>query len=134
MRTALSAFVLCSLTFFSTTLPAYAQAPGGGGLLANFLPLILIFAIFWFLLIRPQQKRLKAHQAMVANLKKNDEVVTGGGLYGKVTKLVDEKTVELEIAKGTTVKVVRQTISEVVDTDKAPKSAASKSTPAKKKK
>ena len=69
--------------------PAYAQAAGGGGggdMLATFAPLILIFVIFYFLLIRPQQKRAKEHQNMVNNLRRGDQVVTGGGMLGKVTK------------------------------------------------
>jgi preprotein translocase subunit YajC len=87
------------------------QAPGGG--IMAFLPLIIIFAIFYFLLIRPQSKRAKEHRAMVAALAKGDEVVTSGGLYGRVTEL-DEQTVTLEIAANVAVKLQRQAITQVL--------------------
>jgi len=77
------------------------------------LPLILIFAVFYFLLIRPQQKAAKTHRAKLAAVKKGDQVVTGGGLVGKVTKVVDDKELEVEIADGVRVRVVRTGISEV---------------------
>ena len=88
--------------------PAPAAAPQGGGLV-SLLPLILIFVIFYFLLIRPQQKKAKAHQDFVAGLKKGDKVVTSGGLYGEITGLTD-KFVTLEVADKVRVKVVRQHI------------------------
>jgi preprotein translocase subunit YajC len=96
--------------------PAYAQAAGGGagGAFASFVPLILIFAIMWFLLIRPQQKKVKQHQAMVAALRRGDEVVTQGGVIGKVTKVKDDGEVEVEIAPNVKVRVVKQTIAQVV--------------------
>lgn len=95
--------------------PAYAQgAPAGGGdLLISILPFILIFVIIYFLIIRPQQKRVKQHQEMVNNIRRGDTVVTGGGLVGKVTKLVDDREVQVEVADGVRVKIVRQMISEV---------------------
>ena len=97
--------------------PAFAQsagaAPGGGfAFLVNLAPLVLIFAIGYFLLIRPQQQRQKQHKAMIDAVKKGDTAVTGGGLIGKVTK-VDEAEVELEIAAGVRARVVRGTLSEV---------------------
>jgi preprotein translocase subunit YajC len=97
--------------------PAYAQAsgaaPGGAtGLIVQFFPFVLIFVIFYFLLIRPQQRRMKQHQAMIQAVKRNDVAVTGGGIVGKVTK-VDENEVELEIAPNTRVRVIRGTLSEV---------------------
>ncbi|MEM9716786.1 MAG: preprotein translocase subunit YajC [Pseudomonadota bacterium] len=99
--------------------PAFAQAAGGtaGGGLASFIPLILIFAIMYFLLIRPQQKKMKEHQAMVAALRKGDKVVTGGGLVGKVTKVGAEESneIEVEIASGVKVQVVQSTISQVLN-------------------
>ena len=70
--------------------PAYAQAAGGGSAIASFVPLILIFAIMYFLLIRPQQKKVKEHKAMVEALRRGDQIVTQGGLIGKVTKVVDD--------------------------------------------
>ena len=98
--------------------PAYAQsgaasAPGGlSAILVQFAPLLLIFVIFWFLLIRPQQRRMKMHKAMIEAVKKNDTAVTTGGLIGKVTK-VEENEIELEIASGTRVRVVKSMLSEV---------------------
>lgn len=77
------------------------------------MPLVLIFAVFYFLLIRPQQKRMKEHQAKIGAVQKNDEVVTGGGLVGKATK-VDDEYVEVELAKGLRVKAVKATLSDVV--------------------
>ena len=68
--------------------PAYAQAAESTLGLGSFVPLILIFVVFWFLLIRPAQKKAKNHQLMVSNLKKGDKVITGGGIYGKVTKVI----------------------------------------------
>ena len=98
--------------------PAYAQAAGGagdsGGMLMSFLPLILIFVVFWFFLIRPQQQKMKAHRAMVSNLQRGDQVVTGGGIMGKVTKVLDDNAVQVEIAEGVRVRVVRGTITDVV--------------------
>lgn len=83
--------------------------------IASLIPLVLIFAIMYFLLIRPQQKKLKDHQAMVAALRRGDQVVTAGGLIGKVTKVKDgENEVEVEVATGVNVRVVRSTISTVV--------------------
>lgn len=98
--------------------PAYAQAAGssaGSGIEA-FLPLILIFVVFYFLLIRPQQKKMKEHKNMLANIRRGDRVVTGGGIIGKVTKVVEDKDeVVVEIADGLKVDVVRSTISVVLD-------------------
>jgi len=84
--------------------------------LASLIPLILIFAIMYFLLIRPQQKKLKDHQAMVSALRRGDQIITAGGLIGKVTKVKDgENEVEVEIATGVSVRVVRSTITNVVN-------------------
>ncbi|MEM8580911.1 MAG: preprotein translocase subunit YajC [Pseudomonadota bacterium] len=95
--------------------PAYAQAAGGaGGAFASFVPLILIFGIMYFLLIRPQQKKVKEHKAMVEALRRGDQVVTQGGVIGKVTKVVDDNEVKVEIASGTEVRVVRHTIQQVI--------------------
>ncbi len=95
--------------------PAYAQAAGGAaGAFTSFVPLILIFAIMYFLLIRPQQKKLKEHRAMVEAVRRGDEVVTAGGLIGKVHKVKENGELEVEIADGVRVRVVRHTISQVV--------------------
>ena len=101
--------------------PAYAQtaapagAPSGStAFLLQVGPLLFIFVIFYFLLIRPQQRRAKSHQAMIAAVKKGDTVVTAGGLVGRVTR-VDEAELEVEIAANTRVKVVKGTLAEVRD-------------------
>lgn len=97
--------------------PAWAQAAGGtGGAIASFLPLILIFLIMYFLLIRPQQKKVKEHQAMVAALRRGDQVVTQGGLIGKVTRVKedDANELEVEISEGVKVRVVRSTVAQVL--------------------
>lgn len=85
-----------------------------GGAIAQFLPLILIFAIMYFLLIRPQQKKVKQHQAMVEALRRGDQVITQGGLIGKVTKVKEDGEVEVEIAEGVKVRVVKSTIASVM--------------------
>ena len=97
--------------------PAYAQAPGGGGgdILVSLLPIILIFVVFYFLLIRPQQKKVKQHRAMIESLRRGDRVDTSGGIVGTITKVISDGEVEVEIAQGTRVRVVRHTISEVLD-------------------
>jgi preprotein translocase subunit YajC len=97
--------------------PAYAQAAGGAGsAFASFVPLILIFAIMYFLLIRPQQKKLKEHQAMVAALRRGDQVVTQGGMIGKVTKVKEDGSneIEVEIADNVKVRVIKTTIAQVL--------------------
>lgn len=91
--------------------PAYAQAAAGpGSAFTSFVPLILIFGIMYFLLIRPQQKKAKEHAAMIAAIRRGDQVVTAGGLVGKVTKVRDDGEVEVDIANGVNVRVVQQTI------------------------
>ena len=97
--------------------PAYAQAAGGAGggsFITSMIPLILIFVIFYFLLIRPQQKRAKEHKNMVDNLRRGDQVVTAGGILGKVTKVKEGEEVEVEIANDVKVKVYRSTIQTVL--------------------
>ncbi len=95
--------------------PAFAQAAGGGAgsAFASFVPLILIFAIMYFLLIRPQQKKVKEHQKMVEGLRRGDQVVTAGGLVGKVTKVREDGEVEVELADNVKVRVVKSTIATV---------------------
>ena len=92
--------------------PADGQAGGTVSLLINVLPWVAIFAIFYLLMIRPQQKRVKDHQATLAAVKKGDEVVTGGGHIGKVTK-VDDNEVEVEFASGQRHRVVKSMLSDV---------------------
>jgi preprotein translocase subunit YajC len=94
-----------------------------GGAFAQFIPLILIFAIMYFLLIRPQQKKAKEHQAMVEGLRRGDHVVTQGGLIGKVTKVKAEgNEIEVEIASGIQVRVVQTTIAQVLSKTEPAKS------------
>jgi preprotein translocase subunit YajC len=102
------------------TTPAFAQAApsGSGDLLAGqfgmIVPLVLMFVIFYFLLIRPQQKKLKDHNELIKNVRRGDTIVTNGGLVGKVTKAGDaDSEIEVEIADGVRVKIVRTLISDV---------------------
>ncbi len=97
---------------FITPAHAASAAPAGGDLISMFLPLVLIMGVFWFLLIRPQQKKMKEHQAMLANLRRGDSVVTSGGLIGKVTKVADDE-VTVELAEGVRVKVKKSYIADV---------------------
>ena len=95
--------------------PAYAQAAGGGAAaFGSFIPLILIFGIMYFLLIRPQQKKMKEHQAMVEGVRRGDQVVTAGGLIGKVVKVKDDNEIEIELAQGVKVLAVKSTLSQVL--------------------
>lgn len=106
--------------------PAYAQSAGAGGsALAQLLPFILIFVVFYFFLIRPQQKRAKQHKAMVDALRRGDKVVTAGGLKGVVSKAVEgQDSVEVEIAKDVKVSIVRAMISSVETKDSGDKKSA----------
>jgi preprotein translocase subunit YajC len=89
------------------------QANGTTGILLGILPWLLIFGIFYILMIRPQQQRVKQHQASINAVKKGDEVITGGGIRGKVTKVSDDEA-EVEIAQGVKIRVVKSTISHVL--------------------
>ena len=98
--------------------PAYAQMGslfGGGSdnMLVSLLPFILIFVIMYFLILRPQQKRQKQHQDMVKNVRKGDTVITSGGLVGRVTKVVDEEQVEVELAPDVRVRQMRAMLTDV---------------------
>ena len=97
--------------------PAFAQASplggGGGDMIYQLLPFVLIFVIMYFLILRPQQKRVKAHQEMVKNVRRGDTVVTNGGLVGKVTKVVDDEQIEIEIGEGMRIRQMRQMLSDV---------------------
>lgn len=98
--------------------PAFAQtagAAGAGSAFASFMPLILIFAIMYFLLIRPQQKKMKDLKAMVEAIRKGDQVLTQGGIIGKVHRVGEDGTVEVEIAEGVRVKVLKHTIAQVMN-------------------
>ena len=95
-------------------LAAAAAPSGAAAFFFNVFPLVLVFLIFWILMIRPQQKRMREHQAQIAAVKKGDRVVTGGGLIGKVTKVTDTE-VEVELAQGIRVTAVKSTLTQVVD-------------------
>jgi preprotein translocase subunit YajC len=96
--------------------PAYAQAAGAGdtsGMLMSLLPFALIFVIMYFLILRPQQKKVRDHADLVKNIRRGDTVVTSGGLVGKVTKVVDDDQIEFEIADGVRVRQMRSMVSGV---------------------
>ena len=99
------------------TTSAFAQGFGGaggeGGMLMSLLPFVLIFVIMYFLILRPQQKRVKAHQELVKNVRRGDTVITNGGLVGKVTKVVDDEQIEIEIADNVRIRQVRGMITDV---------------------
>ena len=78
--------------------------------IAQFIPLILIFVIFYFFLIRPQQKKIKEHKQMVASLKRGDQVVTSGGIIGKIERVFDDDKIDLQISENVTIQIVRSTI------------------------
>jgi preprotein translocase subunit YajC len=96
--------------------PAYAQGTGvmDQSALVQFLPLILIFVVFYFLLIRPQQKKQKDHRAMLEAVRRGDRVVTGGGILGTISKVVSPDEVEVDLAPNVRVRVLRSTISSVL--------------------
>jgi len=94
--------------------PAYAQAAGGGtDIVMSLLPFILIFVIMYFLIIRPQRQQAKKRDEMLKNIRRSDSIVTGGGIAGKVTKVIDEAELEVEIAKGIKVRVMRSMVADV---------------------
>ena len=86
----------------------------GGQGIAQFIPLILIFVIFYFFLIRPQQKRVKDHKAMVESLKRGDEVITSGGIIGVVDRVMEDDRIEVVIGEGTKVQIIRSTITSLL--------------------
>ncbi len=95
--------------------PAYAQAAGGGmGGLESLLPLVLIFVVFYFLLIRPQQKKQKEHKAMLEALRRGDRILTSGGIMGTITKVQSENELIVEIAEGVKVRVARGMVADVM--------------------
>ena len=91
----------------------FGGAGGEGSMLVQLLPFALIFVIMYFLILRPQQKRVKTHQEMVKAVRRGDTVVTNGGLIGKVTKVVDDEQIEIEIADGVRIRQVRSMVSDV---------------------
>ena len=111
---------------------AYAQAAGGpGGFdLVSLAPLVLIFVVFYFLLIRPQQKKMKAHKAMVAAVRRGDRVVTAGGIVGTVSKVLSDTELQVEIAEGVRVRVIRSTVTDVLAKTEAADEAGAEDEPA----
>ena len=95
------------------TLPVFAQA-GGGDLLTTFLPIVAIMAIFYFLMIRPQQKKAKEHKAMVEAIGKGDKIITSSGFFGTVTK-TEEDGITVELGEGVKVKMLREAVSQVTE-------------------
>ncbi|WP_458760937.1 preprotein translocase subunit YajC [Afipia sp. TerB] len=96
--------------------PAYAQAAAAGdtnSMLMSLLPFALIFVIMYFLILKPQQRKVKEHNEMVKNIRRGDTIVTNGGLVGKVTKVVDDDQVEMEISDGVRIRQLRQMVSAV---------------------
>ena len=94
--------------------PAYAQGFGGGDGFSTLIPLVLIFAVFYFLLIRPQQKRAKMHREMLSAIRRGDRIVTGGGILGKVIKVRDNDELDVEIAEGVKIRAQRGGVSGVM--------------------
>lgn len=109
-----------SFTPFVSIVQAAVPAPtGGSDFFLQMVPLLLVFVIFYVLMIRPQQTRMKKHQATIAAVKKGDEVITGGGLRGRVTRVTDDE-VEVELAPQVKVRAVKSTLSNVVTRDTKP--------------
>lgn len=95
---------------------AFAQTGGAGGganMVVQFLPFVLIFVIMYFLIIRPQRQKAQQHRDMVANLRRGDTVVTSGGLIGKVSKVIDDNEMQIELAEGIKVRAIRGMVAEV---------------------
>jgi len=111
----MTTFLIASIvTAMAWITPAYAEGGGDDSGFASLIPLVLIMVIFYFLLIRPQQKKLKEHRNLVDELKKGDSILTGGGLYGRVINVKDD-VLQIEIAEGVRVKVKRDTIAGIAD-------------------
>jgi preprotein translocase subunit YajC len=92
---------------------AGAPSAGGADILMSILPFLLIFVVMYFLIIRPQRAQIKRREELLKNIRRGDQVVTGGGIVGKVTKVVDDNELEVEIADGVKIRVVRGGVSEV---------------------
>ena len=112
--------------------PAYAQDAGGGGLggIEALLPLVLIFVVFYFLLIRPQQRKMKQHKEMLGAIRRGDKVVTGGGIMGAVTKVGNDGELTVEIAEGVRVRVQQSLVSSVLSKTEPGKGAPAGGAPA----
>jgi preprotein translocase subunit YajC len=109
---------------------AWAQAAGGAGssdFLVQLFPLVLIFIVFYFLLIRPQQSKMKQQKEMLAGVKRGDRVVTGGGIIGLVTKVVGDNELQVELAEGVRVRVIKQTITDILTRGESVRGSAKES-------
>jgi len=96
--------------------PAYAQAAAGGdanSMLMSLLPFVLIFVIMYFLILRPQQKKVRDHAELVKNIRRGDTVITNGGLVGKVTKVIDDDQIEVEVGEGVRIRQIRSMVTSV---------------------
>lgn len=95
---------------------AWAQAGAGGGsdFFVQLFPLVLIFVVFYFLLIRPQQAKVKQQREMLAGVKRGDRVVTGGGIIGLVTKVIGDNELQVELAEGVRVRIIKQTVTDIL--------------------
>jgi preprotein translocase subunit YajC len=111
--------------------PAYAQAAGGAGssdFLVQMAPLVLIFVVFYLLLIRPQQKKMKEHRELLSGVKRGDRVVTGGGIIGTVTKVIGDAEAQVEIADGVRIRILKSTITSILDRGQSVKADAKDAT------
>jgi preprotein translocase subunit YajC len=116
IRTALGALAIVALSATAALAQAAPTATPGVGamdLFSSLLPILLLVVIFWFLIFRPQQKRMKQQREMLGAIRRGDTIVTSGGIVGKVTKAVDNEDLEVEIAPNTRVKIVRHMVSDV---------------------
>ena len=115
--------------------PAFAQgaapAAGGSDILMSMIPFVLIFIIMWFLIIRPQQKRVKDHRALISNVRRGDSIVSSGGIVARVTKVIDDSEIEAEIADGVRVRMVKSMITDVRAKGEPAKAEADEPTPVK---
>ena len=116
------------MDFLSLITPAYAQGVGDAAdpLRSFLVPMVLIFVVFWFLMIRPQQKKQKEHREMLSQLRRGDQIVTSGGIIGKVTKVISDTELQVEIADEVRVRMARAMVTEVLSRTEPPKAAGDK--------
>jgi preprotein translocase subunit YajC len=126
LSTILRGGILAGAIVVGSSAPAFAQA-GGDNLLVSLLPFILIFVIMYFLILRPQQKRAKAHQEMVRAVRRGDTVVTSGGMIGKVTKVIDDDQIEVEVAEDVRIRQMRSMVADVRSKSEPVKEESAKS-------
>ncbi|MBX7145886.1 MAG: preprotein translocase subunit YajC [Alphaproteobacteria bacterium] len=117
--------MIFSLAYAQTTATA---ASGSGGFLVQLLPLVLIFVVFYFLLIRPQQKKMKDHKQLIQNLRKGDKILTSGGIIAQVSKIISDTELQIEIAEGVKIRIARGAVSEVLNQSEKDKNDAQNET------